>query len=187
MKTLALAILMAAVASTQAATILFDLSPAGTDRAIGMNGANEVPPNASEATGGELGSGISYDDTLNQLNLRVGFGNLLGFTDLSSSFTADHIHTAPPGVAGPVIIDLAPLTIQLTARSGLISGTLSLTEAQEVDLLAGRDYINVHSTLFPAGEIRAQIIPVPEPQHVTLMALLGFMLLGGIQIFRRRA
>ena len=115
MKTLALAILMAAVASTQAATILFDLSPAGTDRAIGMNGANEVPPNASEATGGELGSGISYDDTLNQLNLRVGFGNLLGFTDLSSSFTADHIHTAPPGVAGPVIIDLAPLTIQDSA------------------------------------------------------------------------
>ena len=42
MKTLALAILMAAVASTQAATILFDLSPAGTDRAIGMNGANKV-------------------------------------------------------------------------------------------------------------------------------------------------
>ena len=117
----------------------------------------------------------------------MGFGNLLGFTNLSSSFTADHIHTAPPGVAGPVIIDLAPLTIQLTARSGLIERTLSLTEAQEVDLSAGRDYINVHSTLFPAGEIGARIIPVPEPQHVTLMALLGFMLLGGIQIFRRRA
>ena len=95
-----------------------------------------------------MGSGISYDDTLNQLSLHVGYGNPLGFTDLSSSFIADHIHTAPAGVALQVIIDLAPLTIQLSPRSGVISGTLTLTEAQEVDLLAGRDYINVHSTLF---------------------------------------
>jgi hypothetical protein len=177
--------LLAALTNALAATIPFDLSPAGTDRAIGLSGANEVPPNATEATGGELGSGIFYDDGLNQLTLRVGYGDLAGFTDLSSSLSGVHIHTAPVGVPGPVVIDLAPFTIELTPRSGLITGTLNLSDGQEVDLMAGRDYINIHSTLFPDGEIRGQLIPIPEPQHVTMMALLGFLLLAGIQTFRR--
>jgi hypothetical protein len=161
----------------QAAEIEFDLSPEGTDRGLSLGGLNEVPPTPTLASGGELGSGIFYDDASNLLTLRVGYGSLLGFTDLSADFTAAHIHIAPVDVAGPVVRDLGSLHIPLSSRSGLFSGSLTLTEAEEAPLLAGELYVNIHSTEFPAGEIRGQLVAVPEPGTWALFAvgLLGAM------------
>jgi hypothetical protein len=36
-------------------------------------------------------------------------------------------------------------------------GTTVLTDAQAADLLAGRTYVNVHTSVHPPGEIRGQI------------------------------
>jgi hypothetical protein len=38
-----------------------------------------------------------------------------------------------------------------------VEGSATLTDAQAVDLLAGRYYINIHTAANPPGEIRGQV------------------------------
>jgi hypothetical protein len=42
---------------------------------------------------------------------------------------------------------------------------------QIADLENGLWYINIHSTTFGGGEIRGQILPVPEPSTLALLGL----------------
>ena len=108
------------------------------------NTAFVTTPNAV-GTGGEIGSGISYDNVSKVLTINVGWGSLNGFTDLSSLVNASHIHgpTASSGVGSfsenaNVIFDLA--RINSTPNSGLISTSVTLTPSQEIELLNGRYY-----------------------------------------------
>src|SRR5437879_1674913 len=72
---------------------------------------------------------------------------------LAGTPIAAHIHQAPPGTAGPILIPLAP-----TATSGTVG---PLTAAQITALFEGGLYINYHTPLNPSGEIRGQITLVP--------------------------
>jgi hypothetical protein len=69
-----------------------------------------------------------------------------------------HVHVAPRGENGPVVF---PLVVD--AAAGLRSGTFSLeeelTEAQRADFLRGRYYVNIHTDLYGAGELRGQLEP----------------------------
>lgn len=62
--------------------------------------------------------------------------------------------------------------------SGRLMGSATLTSAQESDLLAGLWYVNIHTALNPAGEIRGQVIPAPAT-----LAILG---VAGLAARRRR-
>ena len=119
----------------------------------GLNGANEVPANASTGTGGEIGAGITFNDVTKVLTVNVGWGAANGFTNLSASVTAAHIHLAAPGVNGPVII---PLTV---VGSTINVTTPPLSATNEAALFAGNLYVNVHTATYPGGEIRGQLIP----------------------------
>jgi hypothetical protein len=77
------------------------------------------------------------------------------FWNLSSPATVAHIHLAPRGQHGPVVL---PLQVP-NATSGTISGTFTLTDAQLAELLAINLYVNVHSELSPRGEVRAWLVP----------------------------
>ena len=118
----------------------------------GMSGANEVPANASTGTGGEIGAGITFDDVTKMLTVNVGWGAANGFTDLSASVTAAHIHLAAPGVNGGVVI---PLTV---VGSTINVTTAPLNATNEAALLAGNLYVNVHTLTYPGGEIRGQLV-----------------------------
>jgi len=164
MKKIIVLTLFTTLLSARSAVILFDLSPAGADNAIGLSPLNETPPvTNSTGSGNVIGTGITFDTTTLDLNLSVGYGSAFGFSNLTGPATAAHIHgPAPTNAPAPVIVDLASLNVLATnpADGGSIVGTVLLATNETADLLAGLDYVNVHTATNPAGEIRGQLIPV---------------------------
>jgi len=119
-----------------------------------LNGVQEVPSNNSSAAGMAT-LVLSPDETTARLSLN--------FSGLSSGQTDAHIHgPAAPGNTAPPLFQL-PL--------GQISDyQISLTVAQVQDLKNGLHYLNVHSSMFPGGEIRGQFQSSPTASVVTLGA-----------------
>jgi hypothetical protein len=112
------------------------------------SGANEVPANASTAGGVIVGV---YDDATNTIYYNIIFGGL------SANTSAAHFHApAAPGVNAAVTLGHAGFP------TGVVAGNYSkidvFTDAQETNLKAGLMYSNIHTSAFPGGEIRAQII-----------------------------
>ncbi len=105
-------------------------------------GRNETPPVTTAASGIARLTLVATDT----LNYQLSVSNLV-------SVTAQHIHLGPVGVAGPVIF---PLPGSLGPNSP-ISGTLTLSAQNLLDLLTGYYYVNVHTTPHPGGEIRGQV------------------------------
>ena len=65
--------------------------------------------------------------------------------------TAAHIHEAPEGVAGPVVVPLAAPT------DGDSAGCAETPLAQEILADPTAYYVNVHNTTYPSGAIRGQL------------------------------
>jgi hypothetical protein len=128
-----------------------DTQPATTLTISGenANGANERPtPVTTSATGTISGS---YDPNTNILNYTI------NWTGLSDAPTAAHFHgPADRNTAAGVLI---PITLPTGAGvSGSASGTATLTDQQESQLLAEMWYYNIHTALNPGGEIRGQVV-----------------------------
>src|SRR5436190_3789175 len=164
MKKLIVLSLIAFVTAAQAAIVTFDLSPAGTDNAVGLSPLNETPAiTNSTGSGNEIGSGISFDTDTLTLNFSLAYGSAFGFSNLTGPATAAHIHgPAPTNTPAPIVIDLAGLNVLAAnpANGGSINGPLSLTTNQSAELLAGLYYINVHTGINANGEIRGQLVPI---------------------------
>jgi hypothetical protein len=192
-----LAALAATAASAEAAVFQIDISPTGgalnltnyaanRDHVAGIGAPNESSQPASQATGNELGSGISYDDVTNALTFDFGYGAAFGFVDLAGNWSDIHFHSDSdsrsnfPAINGdgPVIISLVPFHTASGTRSGRVQGSVNLSAAQETALLNNLIYINIHSAFAAGGEIRGQLVPVPEPATLTLacVAALGLLL-----------
>ena len=104
-----------------------------------INGAQQVPANASVATGTFVGS---YNSGSKQLTYTVTYQGLTP--------SIAHIHVGAPGAAGPVAIPFANLASPIT-------GTVTLTSDQANNLLTNSMYVNLHSNAYPNGEIRGDI------------------------------
>jgi hypothetical protein len=106
-----------------------------------LEGSQEVPPNPSPAIG--LGCFTYAPDGM--VSYYVVYSGLL------ASETASHVHgPAPRGSNAEVLFPL-PL------GSSKIGSFGPITPAQLADFMSGLWYVNVHSTLYPFGEIRGQI------------------------------
>jgi hypothetical protein len=83
------------------------------------------------------------------------------FSNLTGPAVAAHIHLAPPGTPGPIIV---PLTLGAGGTSpATCTADTVLTADQMTALLQGNLYFNVHTSANPAGEARGQIVAAPAP------------------------
>lgn len=153
-----------------------------------LNGAQEAVDPSTRS-----GSGI-FNLTLTGTTITIS-GD---FSGLSGTLRDAHIHSsAPAGVNAGVLYPLLSfITPGADNKSGTISATINLVDnannrgfdvaTQLGQLNGGLWYFNIHSNpTFTGGEIRGQILPVPEPSTLALGAMgLGSLLLWGAR--RRR-
>ncbi len=112
-----------------------------------LSGLNEVPPNASTATGSVT---LDINSTTGQITVNM------TVSGLTSSATAAHIHTGVAGVNGAVLVTFVGIPATTNFTYSMINTT---TPANASNILANPPgfYVNVHSTTFPGGEIRGQL------------------------------
>lgn len=172
---LPLALIMLAAPLARAGVFMFT---------VNMNGANEVPANNSVGVGGPMSVGsVSFDDVTKVLSVSI------SYSGLSAPDTASHIHgPAAPGVNAGVFLPLSGTT---GVTAGTFTGSLVLSAQQQSDLFNGLDYANIHTTAFPGGEIRGQLlnptlVSVPEPQEFGLFAGLGLLGFAALRRWRQQ-
>ena len=124
------------------------------------SGGQEMPANASRAQGQAIlhlsADGLALSYTLIVANIE--------------NVTMAHIHLAQPGVNGPVVVWLYPaappaqlvpgrsqgvLAEGVITAGGLVGPLAGQPLSALVDALeAGNAYVNVHTSQYPAGEVR---------------------------------
>ena len=115
------------------------------------SGAQEVPAVTTGATGTLTGT---YNTGTNQLTYNI------NWTGLSDVATVAHFHG--PASVGEVADPVVDLNITTNGMDGNITGTATLHDSLEADLINGRIYYNVHTALNPAGEIRGQVVATKQ-------------------------
>jgi hypothetical protein len=107
-----------------------------------LSGTNERPnPNLSTATGNAT---LTLNSETKIFTIVV--------THSGMTATAAHIHKGEPTTTGSIVFGFSPVTSPINYTSA------ALTASQETDLHAGLYYVNVHSSTYPGGEIRGQLI-----------------------------
>jgi len=111
-----------------------------------LTAAQEVPATKSTGVGT---ADLTLDTSSKLLTWNV------SYSGLSGAATAAHIHgPAAAGANAGVVINLASSGI-----SNPLQGSMTLTDAQVADLLAGKYYVNLHTAQNKGGEVRGQITP----------------------------
>jgi uncharacterized protein (DUF1800 family) len=120
-----------------------------------LNGANEVPPVTTSASGTSSVI-LSPDETAALVTLN--------FSGLSSPQTSGHIHgPADPGNNAPVILDLDNPVGPVSNLLWVFTPVGGLSVAAQVEALkAGRMYAQVHTANNPTGEIRGWLVVVDD-------------------------
>ncbi len=118
-----------------------------------LNSDAEVPPQGSAATGTVSITNYNIATKTFDINLNV--------SDLDpASVTGFHLHGGAMGINDAVLIDflsLGSLTPNGTGFTYSATG-VSLPAVQEAAFLAGLTYINIHTSAFPNGIIRGQVL-----------------------------
>jgi len=109
--------------------------------AVSLNGAQEVPPVTTPASG-RASITVSADKSVS------GTVTTSGITA-----TAAHIHIGAAGKNGPVVVPMA----KNGDNGWAIAPGAKLTDEQYAAYRAGNLYVNVHSAANPGGEIRGQL------------------------------
>ena len=170
---------------------------------VNLNGLSEIPPNASPGTGS---ASITFDHVAHTFFIDLTFSGLLGST------TAAHVHS-PTAVAGTGTAGVATQLPSFSAfPPGVMSGTYTNTfdtsllsfynpafvtanggtaasaeAALFAGINAGEAYLNIHTNMFPSGEIRGFLQPVPESFSTLWGALPIAGMLGFAGLRKKRA
>ncbi|MFC5461963.1 CHRD domain-containing protein [Massilia niabensis] len=168
----------------------------GFIRAV-ASGQLEAPPNASP---GSSVATFEFDGNIMRAEVP--------FRDLQSGTTMAHIHCCttaeftgtapiaipfpdfPTGVRGGIYSRAFDLTDPATYDPRFLAafgGTAASASAALIDAIDDHTaYLNIHTTLYPAGEIRGWLVAAPIPEPAT-WGMLGVGLAGLGMVARRRA
>jgi len=140
-----------------------------------LTGANEVPPNNDPT----VGTGV-FTLSGNLLTFRVDVP-LITFITTGGTINGP----AGPGTNAPVVFDLGFFSAHPGNSQGsppgytFMSTNYTLNTDQINQLLTGLWYVNITSSTEPAGQLRGQILEVPEPSAVALLSLsIGIIILS---------
>ena len=148
--------------------------------------AGNIDPVTGSSGAGAIGeSGVRFDTDSNTLFVDVLWGAANGFSDLTGEILMLHLHGPTPSLApdnfGEVNTDILvnlgnSNEFNNSPSNGGLVDNFFLSNQEAGYLLSGRTYINVHTALYPAGEIRGYLLPlgtgIPEPSSASLLGLL---------------
>ena len=112
---------------------------------ISADQSQETPPTGSGGTG----TGFAYIDSQ---GTRLTYA--ITVAGLSDTVTASHFHSAPVGIAGPVV---HPISFTDSSSSG---GWTGFVDSIYGGLARSGLYFNIHTKTHPGGEIRGQLMSV---------------------------
>lgn len=112
-----------------------------------LSGAQEVPPADPDGTGK---FGANLDVALN----RVCYG--LQVSNITPAFAA-HIHQAPAGSNGPIVVDLVAPASGSSGGCASPRATAPANTIQNIINHPSQYYVNVHNTPYPGGAVRGQL------------------------------
>jgi hypothetical protein len=145
------AILALAIAGPASAAKLGGGDQGGRLLTTTLTGAEEVDP-----TTGELGAGDLDGTGFAAVTVNPGQGVLcyeLSVSGIAAPVTGAHIHEAPRGAVGPVVVHLLPPEDGSSSDCVEVSRTL----AKEIQKNPADYYVNVHNAEFPGGALRGQL------------------------------
>ncbi|MGP1310286.1 MAG: CHRD domain-containing protein [Phycisphaerales bacterium] len=156
-----------------------------------LTGDQQPTPTGTSAIG--IGT-VDYDTTDDTFDISlyvvgIPLGNLMG---AGPNSTPVHIHLAPAGSNGGIVIDLgflgsfaqSGLGIELNLTDVAAGGTFGAINSDpdvvQQAFVDGNLYVNIHTSTFPGGEIRGQIppIPIPTPATAALIGAAGLLAVG---------
>ena len=120
-------------------------------------------PLSTTLTGAEEAPGPGDPDAAGQADLRLNQGQNevcfdISWANVDGTVFAGHIHVAPAGSAGPVLVTLFAGSF---AGTDSVSGCVQNVDAQVIKAIRHDPtayYVNVHSSpLFPGGAVRGQL------------------------------
>lgn len=110
-----------------------------------MTGAEEVPTGDPDGTGT---AHFTFNQGLGQVCFELNVENI-------APATAAHIHLAPAGVAGPIVVPLTP-----PDANGTSSGCVEDVDPELIKAIRQNPadyYVNVHNAEYPPGAVRGQL------------------------------
>jgi trimeric autotransporter adhesin len=136
-----------------------------------LSAGQEVPaPTVPADYAGTGTASVTINDDATAAEFNVSFEGLTG----DGTALMAHIHYAPPGEAGPVMLWLTEHGVTDGTYASPLTGTLMeehfspvedgpQTFAEALDAIRnGSAYVNIHTTANPSGELRGDLAVVPD-------------------------
>lgn len=108
-----------------------------------INSAQEVPANASTATGTAI---MLYDVRANTFDL------IVSINGMTNTVTGSHVHEAAAGANGGVVTNLGAEPVYTRSGNSLTGNFRNVSYGgDKLKLLQGGAYLNFHSAQYPGG------------------------------------